>query len=147
MKANLLLLALIALVGCDNVNTPENTTATVPVSNLPQVTHSSAIIDKIVNRAWKLSATATELAQPGRIRIFLENGVLLQGSCWEPFRLSNWKPTGPDSFAWNEDGIEITATVALADPAAILTMQLPNEARSERLVPMDAPFVCPDYPK
>ncbi len=147
MKANWFLFTLIALAGCDGAKAPDATEATAPASNSPQAVQSSAIIERLVNRAWKLSATATELAQPGRIRIFLENGVFLQGSCWEPFRLSNWKATGPNSFSWNEDGIEITATVALADPAAIVTMQLPTEARSERLVPMEAPFVCPDYPK
>lgn len=142
-----IVLGLMALSACNYATAPAAkpqdalTTTSAPASEL------SSPVDSLVNRAWRLSASATELAQPGRIRIFLSDGVYLQGACWEPFRLSTWKTTGPDSISWNEDGIEIPATISVADDAVIITMQLQNEARSERLSRMEAPFVCPDFPK
>src|SRR5687767_11074631 len=60
------------------------------------------------NRVW-VKEDSGDL--PGVIRIFLSDGTLVQDSCWETHRLSEWKMTSETSVSWNEDGTDIAAEI------------------------------------
>ena len=45
------------------------------------------------------------------MRIFLSDGTLVQDSCWETHRLSQWTMTSDTGVNWNEDGMDISADI------------------------------------
>ena len=97
------------------------------------------------NRVW-VRADSGDL--PGMIRIFLSDGTLVQDSCWETHRLSQWHMTSETGFTWNEDGIDIAADiVSVSAGDLVLSVRLGNEAVEERYTAAAVPYVCPDVPK
>lgn len=85
---------------------------------------------------------------PGVMRIFLSDGTLVQDSCWETHRLSEWKMTSPTEVSWNEDGVGIVAEiVSLSGDNLVLSVKLGGSALEERYTVADVPYVCPDMPK
>lgn len=97
------------------------------------------------NRVWVKSDTGDP---PGVMRIFLSDGTLVQDSCWETHRLSQWQMTSPTGLTWNEDGIDIAAEiVSVSSSDLVLSVKLGNEAAEERYTAAAAPYVCPDMPK
>jgi len=97
------------------------------------------------NRVW-VRADSGDL--PGVIRIFLSDGTLVQDSCWETHRLSQWQMTSETGFTWNEDGTDIAAEiVSVSASDLVLSVTLGNEAVEERYTAADVPYVCPDPPK
>lgn len=97
------------------------------------------------NRVW-VRADSDDL--PGVIRIFLSDGTLVQDSCWETHRLSQWQMTSPTGFTWSEDGVDIAAEiVSVSASDLVLSVKLGNEAVEERYSAATVPYVCPDVPK
>lgn len=97
------------------------------------------------NRVWT-KADSGEL--PGVVRIFLSDGTLVQDSCWETHRLSQWKMVSDSQLVWNEDGIDIRADiVTLGANELVLALNLPGGAVQERYVSATVPDACPDMPK
>lgn len=97
------------------------------------------------NRVW-VKADADGL--PGVMRIFLSDGTLVQDSCWETHRLSEWKMTSPTTVTWNEDGADIAAEiVSVSGDNLVLSVKLGKDAVEERYTAADVPYVCPDMPK
>jgi hypothetical protein len=82
------------------------------------------------------------------MRIFLSDGTLVQDSCWETHRLSEWKMSSPTAVTWNEDGIDITADIlSVSADKLVLSLQLGSGTVEESYAAADVPFVCPDIPK
>ncbi|HZF30313.1 MAG TPA: hypothetical protein VE907_14440 [Gammaproteobacteria bacterium] len=98
-----------------------------------------------VGHAWTL---ADDSAPRGALWIFLPDGTLLQDSCFETHRLSHWT-SGPDgALRWEEDGVEIRATVVAAtDDAFALRLDLVGGAEERRFVRAAVPYVCADFPR
>lgn len=97
------------------------------------------------NRVW-VKADTGDL--PGVIRIFLSDGTLVQDSCWETHRLSQWHMTSDTGFTWNEDGVDIAAKiVSVSARDLVLSVKLGGEAVEERYMAAAVPYVCPDMPK
>ena len=103
-------------------------------------------IDKpgLVDRVW----TKADGDLPGVMRIFLSDGTLVQDSCWETHRLSQWQLTSDTALSWNEDGMEIAADiVSLSDAELVLSLKLGGGAVEETYIGATTPFLCPDLPK
>lgn len=98
--------------------------------------------DPLVNRVW----TPVESdGRPGVMLAFLDSGVLIQDSCWETYRLSQWRRLDDARVLWSEDGMEIEARVEHAvDGAMTLRLALGAEERAETYRLAATPFVCPD---
>lgn len=95
------------------------------------------------DRVWVEDAAGT----PGAMRIFLSNGILVEGACWNPYRLSIWRREG-ESIVWNEDGRDISAAVSSTGADGLtLTLDSVGEARTIELAAASAPYVCPDFPR
>jgi len=112
-----------------------------------EATAEDASIDKpgLTNRVW----TKVEDANlPGVMRIFLSDGTLVQDSCWETHRLSNWQLTSDTSLSWDEDGMEIAADiVSLTDDELVLSLKLVGGATEETYIAATVPYLCPDMPR
>jgi hypothetical protein len=96
------------------------------------------------NRVW----VKEDDDRPGVMRIFLSDGTLVQDSCWETHRLSDWKMTSDSGVSWNEDGMEIAADiVSVSADDLVLSIKLGSDTVEERYKAADVPYVCPDVPK
>ena len=94
------------------------------------------------DRAW-VRADPTDL--PGQMRIFLSEGTLVMDSCWEVYRLAEWRQVRGDTLAWSEDGQEIRAVVMEQGEASLrLRLLLVDGTRDESYRPADVPYVCPE---
>ena len=99
----------------------------------------------LTNRVWIKSEIGD---QPGVIRIFLADGTLVQDSCWETHRLSQWKMLSDTRLTWNEDGKDISARIAaLSDHKLTLVLNLKGGPVEEHYTAAPVPSVCPDMPK
>ena len=94
------------------------------------------------DRAW-VRSDATDL--PGRLRVFLSDGTLIQDSCWEVYRLSSWRQEEAGRIVWSEDGQEIRAEVTEAsDQLLRLRLDLVDGPHEESYRPAEVPYVCPE---
>jgi len=99
----------------------------------------------LTNRVWVKSDSDD---RPGVIRIFLSDGTLVQDSCWETHRLSNWKMVSESRVTWNEDGLDISARIAaLTANKLTLVLNLKGGPVEEHYTAAPVPSVCPDMPK
>ena len=106
----------------------------------------SPIKRSFTNRVWVQDGTGDD--RPGVIRIFLSDGTLVQDSCWETHRLSEWKMTSDTGVSWNEDGMDIAADiVSVSAESLVLSLKLGTDAVEERYTAAGVPFVCPDLPR
>lgn len=97
----------------------------------------------LVDRVW----TKADGDLPGVMRIFLSDGTLVQDSCWETHRLSQWQLTSDSALSWNEDGREISADIlSLSDAELVLSLNLVGGAVEETYVAATTPYLCPDMP-
>jgi hypothetical protein len=107
---------------------------------------SSPAKRSFTNRVWVKEGSGDDL--PGVMRIFLSDGTLVQDSCWETHRLSEWKMSSDTAVTWNEDGMDITADIkSVSSQRLVLAVQLGSETVEERYTAADVPYVCPDIPK
>jgi hypothetical protein len=97
------------------------------------------------NRVWVKESSD---GLPGVIRMFLSDGTLVQDSCWETHRLSEWRMTSETGVSWSEDGVDIAAEiVSVSAERLVLSVMSGGEAVEERYAAAEVPFVCPDMPK
>lgn len=89
---------------------------------------------------------ADEAAAPGKFIAFLDDGVMAEGACLNPYRLSEWRRDGAE-IVWSEDGVEIRAMISRNGDALSLTYVKPADLGRRNFVRAAAPFVCPDYPR
>lgn len=96
------------------------------------------------NRVWQRNDPD---GRQGVIKVFLSDGTLIQDSCWETHRLSEWRMTSETGLSWTEDGAEIAAEiVTVSADELVLSLQLGQETVEERLTAAAVPAVCPDLP-
>lgn len=96
------------------------------------------------NRVW----VQDEADRPGAMLIFLSDGTLVQDSCWETHRLSQWQMTSATDVTWNEDGMDVAAEiVSVSSGDLVLSIKLGSESIEERYVAATVPYVCPDMPR
>jgi hypothetical protein len=82
------------------------------------------------------------------MKIFLSDGTMVQDSCWETHRLSNWTMSGDTGLTWNEDGMDIPATIVSVSSTELhLQLTLGSDKVDERYVAATVPYTCPDMPK
>jgi hypothetical protein len=97
------------------------------------------------NRVW-VKTDSGDL--PGVMRIFLSDGTLVQDSCWETHRLSKWTLTGDSGLSWNEDGMDIAASIISVNSTQMhIQLKLGNDTVDEHYTSATVPYVCPDIPK
>lgn len=86
---------------------------------------------------------------PGSMVLFLSEGTMLQDSCWETYRLSNWQMTGEESLSWQEDTMTIEADIVeLSEAELVLALHLVGgEVVEKRYTVSPVPFLCPDMPR
>ena len=129
MPKRLLLLALIPLLGCQPAAPP------APVAAAPSFT----------GKVW----VQTDSDLPGVMRVFFADGTLVMDSCWETYRLAQWRQVSEGSLVIVEDGQEIPTEI-LDAPANELRLRLTlvgGEKKDETYRPAKVPFVCPDMPR
>lgn len=114
-------------------------------STAARVMDATAAADQLVNRVW-IRSDSDDL--PGRKLIFLNDGTLVQDSCWETYRLSNWRREPPDVVTWSEDAAVTKAQVmSVSANELVLRMVMPNEPAEQRYRVATVPYVCPDMKK
>lgn len=100
----------------------------------------------LTERFWVQSTEDAGL--PGSMVLFLSEGTMLQDSCWETYRLSNWQMTGEDALSWEEDGTTIVGDIVVLDEAElVLALHLGEEIVEKRYTAAPVPYVCPDMPR
>jgi hypothetical protein len=97
----------------------------------------------LVGHAW-ISDEAT--APEGRLRLFLEDGTLLLGSCREAYRLVSWERTADDRLAWTDGATRVEVESAdVGDDVLRLRLLLQSgETIEETYRRASAPYVCPE---
>jgi hypothetical protein len=115
----------------------------------PAEAEASDDIDGVVrltDKVWVRADAGEDL--PGPMHIFLSDGTMVSDSCWETYRLSEWKTVDDRNLSWNEDGIDITAEIlSMSHNELVLSLKLGGGAEEQRFVQSDVPYVCPDMPK
>nr|AIA17831.1 hypothetical protein [uncultured bacterium] len=98
------------------------------------------------NRVWVKEDANNDL--PGVMKIFLSDGTMVQDSCWENHRLSNGTMSGDAGLTWNEDGMDIPATIVSVSSTELhLQLTLGSDKVDEHYVAATVPYTCPDMPK
>ena len=119
---------------CTNASAPAENAAAVADERPAQLT----------NRVW----VAPDASLPGAMLIFLSNGTLVQDSCWETYRLSQWRSERGQTLRWQEDTEEIVATIVTLGAADLtLRFDLRGGAQERSYVAAMVPYVCPDMPR
>jgi hypothetical protein len=140
--------ALFALLAVWGVTSPAELPALaeeLAVTRSTEGNDASPLKRSFLNRVWVKQDTN---GLPGVMRIFLSDGTLVQDSCWETHRLSEWKMTSDTGVSWNEDGMDIAAEiVSVSADQLVLSLQLGGQAVEEHYAAADVPYVCPDMPK
>jgi hypothetical protein len=147
MTRALLVLILLSVPGCQAGETPappESPESTaVEVEAAPAQTGPAPAF---VGKAWFRESPADP---PGGLRIFLTDGTLLMDSCWETYRLAQWRPEAANLIVLIEDGIETrTETLQPSPQELVLRLQVgAAETMEERYRLASVPYVCPDMPR
>jgi hypothetical protein len=142
MTSKAALFALLAMWGVgscfDAPAVAEDSAAEAPADNSPAKR-------SFTNRVWVKTDTGD---LPGVMKIFLSDGTLVEDSCWETHRLSTWSMASDATVTWNEDGMDITASIASVSASDLhLVVNLGDEKVKEHYVAASVPYVCPDMPR
>ena len=143
MTSKAALLALLTVWGVGSVACPP---ALADDNSAETQSDDSDDDNDLTNRVWVRSE---ESQLPSSLKTCLLDGPLVQHSCYETHRLSDWHQVSATSVTWNEDGIEIAADiVSLTPDELVLSLKLAGGATEEQhYVPSPVPYVCPDMPK
>jgi hypothetical protein len=141
-----LLLTLIFLFGCqpgDRSAGPRGETSMPAATPAPR---QSPPVDVFTGKVW-VQADSPDL--PGPMRIFLADGTLVMDSCWETYRLAQWRAESDGSLVIVEAGMEIPARIltASADDLHLRLKLAGGEEKDEVYRPAKVPYVCPDMPR
>jgi hypothetical protein len=119
--------------------------ASSPEAALAGAETAAPAVDPLSDRLWALTPGD---GRPGVFRVFLSSGAMMQGSCVETYRVSEWRRGKGGEIVWSEDGTEITADVLSLDAAGLtLGLNLADGRKVETYAAAAAPFVCPDLPR
>lgn len=147
MTTKTALFALLAMWGVGAcIDLPAIAEDNVATDGQDQADEVSPIKRSFTNRVWVRQEGESDI--PGVMRIFLSDGTLVQDSCWETHRLSQWKMTSDTGVTWNEDGMDITAEIlAVTGSNLTLALKLGADTVEEHYTTATVPYVCPDMPK
>jgi len=138
-------LVLGAACGQGSSTSPASSNPPAASEAAPESTAEPAATSALTDRVW---LRADPGAARGAIQVFLSDGTLITDSCFETYRLSQWRRGQDRALTWNEDGIEIHATVvSLDDDELLLRLEPPADAQQQRFRAATAPYVCPDMPR
>lgn len=138
-------LLLCAACGKSDVAPPGDASPAGPAAEMQAALPAEDDVDPLFNKVWLREPGD---GRPGVMRTFLGNGVLIQDSCWETYRLSEWRRAEDGKIVWNEDGMDIEAVVdEVSDNALTLRLLLRAEEKVETYRAAAPPFVCPDMPR
>ena len=139
--------ALFALLAAWGVGTPLALPAMAEDNPAAEEVDASPAKRSFTNRVW-VKQGESEDDLPGVMRIFLSDGTLVQDSCWETHRLSEWKMAADGAVTWNEDGMDVTADIlSVSADNLVLSLKLGRDTVEEHYRAADVPYVCPDMPK
>jgi membrane-bound inhibitor of C-type lysozyme len=99
---------------------------------------------QLVGKVW---VSADPSAAPGTFRIFLPDGTLVMDSCWETYRLAQWRTLDERRIEWTEDAARIEAQVVVAGDRLTMELSLRGERRQQTYRLAQVPSVCPDMPR
>ena len=134
-----------AACGKSDVAPPADAAPASPAAEMQASLEPETAADPLLNKVWVMTP---EDGRPGVMRIFLADGVLIQDSCWETYRLSDWRREADGKIVWNEDGMDVGAVVdEVSDNALTLRLLLHAEEKVETYRAAASPFVCPDMPR
>lgn len=135
MRTCLALLALFLLYGCQPHEAPAARATEADASAAPP----------FVGKAW---VGQDAEAPPGTLRIFLPDGTLVMDSCFETYRLAEWRMAPGGRMVIVEEGVEIPAEILSASGAELkLRLTLVDGTKEETYRPAPVPYVCPDMPR
>lgn len=143
MKYSLVLILLLATCGCGPASTPSNQAASNNASAESDTNSGNATGQAPwVNRVW-IKNDDNDL--PGKLRIFLANGMLFMDSCWETYRLERWEQRSDSVVVWHEDTAEIEAHLEMVgDKELQVRLMLPGNTVTQRYQEADSPYLCPE---
>ena len=115
----------------------------LPMPAIPGLSLGAAEEAEIADRVW---LDETPGAPEGAFIAFLSDGTMIADSCGELWRLSPWRRVDPTTVAWEEDGVTIRATIAVASEEALALVigAAGGEEMSRRYRAARAPMVCPE---
>src|SRR5262245_18501514 len=109
-----------ALCGCSekaDAPAPPAAPATPTASAAPEAAAGSDEASlPFVGRAW---LTSDGDKPRGALWIFLANGTLVMDSCFETFRIIEWRNRGDNKIAWREDEVPIEAEYSQPNPDSL----------------------------
>jgi hypothetical protein len=146
MPRALLVLALLSVPGCQagEAPAPPESSETTAV-DVDAVSAQTGPAPAFVGKAWLRRSPADP---PGGLRIFLTDGTLLMDSCWETYRLAQWRPEADNLIVLIEDGRETRAEALQPNPQElVLRLQTGADTVEERYRLASVPYVCPDMPR
>ncbi len=129
-----LFLALLAVAACQT----EAPAPVTPPSSVPLASETAAAL---TGRAW---VSVDSVAAPGSLVVFLD-GVVVQTSCVETYRVDPWRATGEGQAVIEEGTDEIPFVYVIDGDALVLSKSLVGgEVREEQYRVAEVPVVCPD---
>lgn len=138
-------LVLMVLNGCS----PADQDGPKPVDSRPE---SEPDLSLLSGRIWRV-AGAPSTPAPGAIFIFLANGMLLETSCVETYRIATWtigKETPPALRVMEDGQLAFTAEITELTNSSLRLRQVlvrSHEVRLLTLAAVEGESVCPDLPK
>ena len=145
MRAVLVAIAIVMTGACDRSTAPAEAPppSATPVADSAMDTPATPT-PSFTDRVW-LRADAG--SAPGAMQVYLSDGTLISDSCFETYRLSNWRLEG-EELVWSEDGIDIRARLVSVDAdALVLRVMLRGGEEEQRFTAATVPYVCPDMPR
>lgn len=152
MYRSLVVMTLVlAFCACGRGTPAPNPAAVTPVVPAPAASTvgateaTTAMPAGLTNRTWLRTDPGSA---PGSVQLFLDDGTLLTDSCFETYRLSHWHPEGERGLAWQEDGIDIAATIERVSAVElVLRLALRGGDEVQHFRDATVPYVCPDMPR
>jgi hypothetical protein len=145
-RAPLLTLLLLTSMtsGCGrNSAAPPQNAAPPPASGAPAQDERGEPADsRFIGRVW---LSTTPGSPRGSIMIFLPDRTLVQDSCFETFRLSQWGASG-NLIRWIEDTLPVEAEITLPDKDQLI-LRVRGFDRQQSFEAVTPPYVCPDMPR
>ena len=145
MRSIFVAIAIIMTSACDRSTAPAEAPAPAATPVADSATDTPAPpTPSFTDRVW-LRADAG--SAPGAMQVYLSDGTLISDSCFETYRLSNWRLEG-EELVWSEDGIDIRARLVSVDSnALVLRLMLRGGEEEQRYSAATVPYVCPDMPR
>lgn len=139
-----LLFVVLLLAGCQS--RPVATEGSAHTAATPTAAKDDAsLAHALTAHAWSTTDPSTP---KGTLLIFTADGTLLMDSCFETYRLCQWSMASDSVVTWQEDGVEIRATIAAADAEQLtLRLALKSGDAEQHFRAATVPFTCPDMPK